>query len=66
VSTSAIKLTRVNSKSIELNVRELLKCCSPAIERRAVAFFEIKVRFWDTHPSRLSIGWVWNYGPRPK
>jgi len=36
------------------------------IERRAVAFRKLQVRFWDTHPSRLSIGWVWNYGPSPK
>ena len=38
MSTSAIKLTRVDSKSIELNVRELRKYCSSAIERRAVSF----------------------------
>jgi len=61
VSTSAIKLTRVDSKSIKLNVRELRKCCSPAIARRAEAFRKLQVRFWDTRPSRLSIGWVWNY-----
>ena len=42
-------------------MRELRKCCSPAIARRAVAFRKLQVHFWDTHPSRLSIGWVWNY-----